>query len=290
MGVKRNAIIMAAGTSSRFVPLSAEIPKGLLVVKGDILIERQIRQLIDAGVVDITLVVGYKAEMFEYLKEKFGVSIVYNEDFARYNNTSSLIRVIDKLDNTFICSSDNYFPENVFVRETENSYYSALFAEGKTGEYCLTTNEADDIIDVKVGGQDAWYMVGHVYFNHNFSEAFRKMMIEEYVKEETKQGYWEDVYIRYINQLPKLKINRYKADEIFEFDSLDELRSFDGSYKTDTRSTVIKAICKELNVKEENLSGFKKIKHTGDYMLFFFENGKDTYVYSSENGVKIEKQ
>lgn len=290
MSVKRNAIIMAAGTSSRFVPLSAEIPKGLLVVKGDILIERQIRQLIDAGVVDITLVVGYKAEMFEYLKEKFGVSIVYNEDFARYNNTSSLIRVIDKLDNTFICSSDNYFPENVFVRETENSYYSALFAEGKTGEYCLTTNEADDIIDVKVGGQDAWYMVGHVYFNHNFSEAFRKMMIEEYVKEETKQGYWEDVYIRYINQLPKLKINRYKADEIFEFDSLDELRSFDGSYKTDTRSTVIKAICKELNVKEENLSGFKKIKHTGDYMLFFFENGKDTYVYSSENGVKIEKQ
>lgn len=42
---KRNAIIMAAGTSSRFVPLSAERPKGLVEVKGEVLIERQIRQL-----------------------------------------------------------------------------------------------------------------------------------------------------------------------------------------------------------------------------------------------------
>ena len=72
----RNAIIMAAGASSRFVPLSAEVPKGLLEVKGEILIERQIRQLQEAGIIDITLVVGYKAEMFEYLKEKFGVEIV----------------------------------------------------------------------------------------------------------------------------------------------------------------------------------------------------------------------
>ena len=39
---KRNAIIMAAGTSSRFVPLSVERPKGLLEVKGEVLIERQI--------------------------------------------------------------------------------------------------------------------------------------------------------------------------------------------------------------------------------------------------------
>lgn len=104
---KRNAIIMAAGTSSRFVPLSAERPKGLLEVKGEVLVERQMRQLKEAGIADITLVVGYKADMFAYLGDKYGVEIVLNEDFARYNNTSSLIRVIDKLDNTFVCSSDN---------------------------------------------------------------------------------------------------------------------------------------------------------------------------------------
>ena len=62
-----NAVIMAAGTASRFAPLSYERPKGLLEVKGEVLIERQIRQLKEAGVDDITVVVGYKAEMFEYL-------------------------------------------------------------------------------------------------------------------------------------------------------------------------------------------------------------------------------
>ena len=59
-----NAIILAAGMASRFVPLSEERPKGLLEVRGEILIERQIRQLKEAGISDITIVVGFKAEQF----------------------------------------------------------------------------------------------------------------------------------------------------------------------------------------------------------------------------------
>ena len=51
MGYKvDNAIIMAAGTASRFAPLSYERPKALIEVKGEILIERQIRQLMEAGI------------------------------------------------------------------------------------------------------------------------------------------------------------------------------------------------------------------------------------------------
>lgn len=286
---QRNAIIMAAGTSSRFVPLSVERPKGLVEVKGEILIERQIRQLKEAGITDITLVVGYKAEMFAYLRDKYAVDIVYNEDFARYNNTSSLIRVIEKLDNTFICSSDNYFPENVFTRESVDSYYSALYAEGKTNEYCLITNTEDQITYVKVGGHDSWYMVGHVFFNHEFSEKFRKLMIKEYCNKTTKQGYWEDLYIRYIDQLPKMKINRYQEGDIQEFDSLDELRMFDESYKNDTRSSIVKQICKQLEVEEACVHAFRNIKHKGNYLQFQFKVYDDVYEYNAENGIEIKK-
>lgn len=280
---------MAAGTSSRFVPLSVERPKGLVEVKGEILIERQIRQLKEAGITDITLVVGYKAEMFAYLRDKYAVDIVYNEDFARYNNTSSLIRVIEKLDNTFICSSDNYFPENVFTRESVDSYYSALYAEGKTNEYCLITDAEDQITDVKVGGHDSWYMVGHVFFNHEFSEKFRKLMIKEYCNKTTKQGYWEDLYIRYIDQLPKMKINRYQEGDIQEFDSLDELRMFDESYKNDTRSSIVKQICKQLEVEEACVHAFRNIKHKGNYLQFQFKVYDDVYEYNAENGIEIKK-
>ena len=55
----KNAVIMAAGMSTRFAPLSYEKPKALLRVKGELLIEREIRQLQEAGIRDITLVVGY---------------------------------------------------------------------------------------------------------------------------------------------------------------------------------------------------------------------------------------
>ena len=280
--IKRNAIIMAAGTASRFVPLSAERPKGLLEVKGEILIERQIRQLQEAGISDITIVVGYKAEMFEYLKEKFGVSIVLNEDYYRYNNTSSVIRVLDKLGNTYICSSDNYFPENVFVEDPSQSYYSALYAEGETNEYCLTIDAKDNITEVAVGGHDAWYMIGHVYFSEDFSKAFKQLLAAEYEKEETKQGYWEDVYIRYINELPLMQVHRYKEHDIEEFDSIDELRLFDKSYINNTRSTVVKAIAKEMNCMEAELNKFTRIKHEGDYLLFSFKKGADTYRYNEQ--------
>ena len=225
-----NAIIMAAGMATRFAPLSYEKPKGLLEVKGEILVERQIRQLKEAGISDIIVVVGYLAEKFMYLKDKYSVRIVMNEDYSRYNNTSSVIRVIEDLEDTYLCSSDNYFPHNVFLEQPKESYYSALYAEGETGEYCLTTDKEDNIISVEVGGSDAWYMVGHAFLNKEFSAKFREIMKKEYANDETRHGYWEDVYIRHIDDLPLMKIRRYQPHDIEEFDNLDELCLFDSCW------------------------------------------------------------
>ena len=55
-----NAIIMAAGISSRCLPLSNILPKGLFRVKGELLLEREIEQLKAAGINQIVLIVGYK--------------------------------------------------------------------------------------------------------------------------------------------------------------------------------------------------------------------------------------
>ena len=49
-----NAVIMAAGYSARCMPLSSVLPKGLFRVKGEILIEREIEQLREAGIEDIS--------------------------------------------------------------------------------------------------------------------------------------------------------------------------------------------------------------------------------------------
>lgn len=284
-----NAVIMAAGTSSRFVPLSVEKPKGLLEVKGEVLIERQIRQLREAGVEDITVVTGYKAEQFSYLRDKYGVDTVFNEDFSRYNNTSSIIRVLDCLADTFICCSDHYFGHNVFAEPANNSYYAARFAKGETGEYCLQFDSRDYITGVNIGGRDAWYMAGHVYFTKAFSDKFKTILRQEYEFETVKLGYWEDVYIKHIKELPMM-VRRYSLDDIFEFDTLDELREFDNSYVEDTRSMVVKEICNHLYCRESELCGFQKIKHDGDYLHFSFCYNNDRFVYDEHLPMKIQKQ
>jgi CTP:phosphocholine cytidylyltransferase-like protein len=276
----RNAVIMAAGTSSRFVPLSQERPKGLLEVQGEILIERQIRQLREAGISDITVVTGYKAEMFHYLQDKFGVSVVMNEDYARYNNTSSVVRILDRLGNTYLCSSDNYFTKNVFAEDPQESYYSALYADGETSEYCIVTDATGSIKEVRIGGRDSWYMVGHAYFTQSFSAIFSKILRDEYTRPETRRQYWEDVYIRHIDVLP-MKINKYEAGDVFEFDTLDELRLFDKSYVTDTRSSVIKAICRQTGWKESDLHDFKKADRSCQPLTFSFSVGERCYIYDS---------
>jgi len=277
-----NAIIMAAGTASRFVPLSEETPKGLLDVRGEILIERQIKQLQEAGVTDITIVLGYKAEMFQYLSPKFGVRLVYNEDYNVYNNTSSMIRVVDMLGDTFICCADHYFTDNVFLDKSEDSYYAALYAPGNTNEYCLALDGSDWITAVRIGGHDAWYMAGHVFFNRQFSAVFGEILVKEYGKEEIRQCYWEDVYRRHIQSLP-MKARKYDNGIINEFDSIDELRCFDASYIHNSRSSILKRICEMIPCEEAELHSFNRIKHPGDYLSFSFMKGNESYTYDGRD-------
>lgn len=61
--MERNAIIMDAGQSNRFAPFSYEKPKGLFIGREEVLIERQIEQLLDAGANDIVIVLYSDAEI-----------------------------------------------------------------------------------------------------------------------------------------------------------------------------------------------------------------------------------
>lgn len=274
--MRKNAIILAAGTSSRFVPISFEIPKSLLKVRGEVLIERQIKQLQEAGIYDITVVVGYKKELFYYLKDKYNVSIVNNEDYHIYNNTSSLMRVLDKLENTYICSSDNYFTKNVFLEDEEQAYYSAIYINGKTDEYCIQYDKENLITEVTIGGENSYVMLGHVYFDKAFSDSFKKILKNEYKTEETKKKLWEQVYIKYISSL-KMKIKKYPDEVIFEFDSLEELRKFEPTFLSNTE--IMKEISEYFHCKENELSNFSLKENTQEIFSFSFIYEKQKYNY-----------
>ena len=273
-----NAIIMAAGMSSRFAPLSYEKPKALLNVKGEVLIEREIRQLQEAGIKDITLVVGYMKEKLYYLADKFDINIVVNEDYYRFNNTSTLIRVLDKLGNTYICSSDNYFSENVFEPYVYSSYYSAVYANGPTEEYCMDTDASGRITNVTIGGHDAWYMLGHVYFDRTFSEKFKRLLKEKYSEALTRSQLWENLYMRYIDEFD-MCIRKYPDGVIWEFDSLDELRQFDDNYVTNADSQIFNNIDSVLHCEDRDISEIVPIKTGLTNTSFRFTCKGKKYVY-----------
>ncbi len=275
-----NAIIMAAGTSSRFAPLSYEKPKALIPVKGEILIERQIRQLFSAGVPEVYVVTGYKGEMFEYLKEKFGVHLIHNPDFLTRNNNASIRAVKNVLKNSYICSADNYFTKNPFESDVESCYYSAVYADGPTKEWCLEYDNEGTITNVTIGGQNAWYMLGHTFWSEAFSKEFLKILDRLYDLPRTADMLWESIYMEHLDTL-KMKIRKYSNEVIFEFDTLDELREFDPTYQNDTRSKILSAVAQELGCEQKDIIEVTAYKDsTNEAVGFRFLNGRNLYEYS----------
>ena len=278
-----NAIIMAAGVSSRFAPLSYEKPKALITVNGEVLIERQIRQLREVGINEIVVVVGYKKEQFYYLKEKFGVIIVENPEYNTRNNNASIYVAQKYIHNSYICSADNCFTQNPFTKMVEESFYSVVYSNGKTDEWCVDIDNNEYITGVKIGGENSWYMLGHVFWSESFSEKFLGILNDEYNLPQTKNLLWESIYIKHIDEL-KMKVKKYDDNYIFEFDTLDELRRFDKSYINDTKSKILKKIAKQNNCIEKDIVDVSVIKDEKGINAIGFQykinNEKYSYYYS----------
>lgn len=273
-----NAVIMAAGMSRRFAPISYERPKGTLRVRGEVLIERQIRQLQEAGVRDITVVVGYKKEYFFHLAADMGVRIVVNDEYATRNNNASLWLVREQLGNTYVCSSDNYMTVNPFEPYVYQAYYAAQYAAGPTEEWCITTGAGGRITGATVGGADAWTMLGHVYFDRAFSGRFREILEAEYHLPETAGKLWESIYLDHVRELDMV-MRPYPDGVINEFDSVDELRSFDPLFMENVDSRVFDTIIRELGCAKSAITDFYPLKQGITNLSCHFRVGEEEFVY-----------
>ena len=276
-----NAIILAAGKSNRFAPLSHEMPKALIEVRGEVLIERQIKQLKNAGIHDVIIVTGYMSEQFDYLADKFGVTLVKNNEYKIRNNNSSINAVKDYLGNSYVCSSDNYLSINPFETIVEDSYYSTLFSYGPTSEWCVTEDTSGYIDSVNIGGENSWYMLGHTFWNKEFSIRFLEILADIYDEPETAGMLWEKIYMRNLDTL-KMKLRKYNDGDILEFDTLDELRLFDETYISDTRSEILKRIATQLGCDESEIVNIKPLVDENDDAIgitYTYQEREYEYLY-----------
>ncbi|MDO5157138.1 MAG: NTP transferase domain-containing protein [Eubacteriales bacterium] len=258
--MERNAIILAAGKSNRFAPFTYEKPKGLFKVKNEILIERQIEQLLKAGVKDIYVVVGYMKEKYFYLEQKYGVRLLINNDFGKYGNLYSLYIAREYLTNTYICCADHYFIDNPFMYANcdNHSYRACSYLSGKFKEFAVRFSDADVITAMEVGGENSFAMVGHAYMNDKFSEVFRTLMENEIADFGVASMFWEEFYGKHIEQLT-FYIREFEANKILEFDSIDDLRAFDSEFLLNLDSEIITNICKTLHCNPNDIKDISVI-------------------------------
>lgn len=299
------ALILAAGFGSRFVPLTFEMPKGLLEVFGERMIERQIKQLHEVGIKNITIVVGYLKEKFEYLIDKYGVTLLYNPEYSAKNTLATVFHAAKVLEgkNMYLLSSDNWMRENMFHTFECGAWYAASYQEGNVSEWCLSYNKKGLIQDVQVGGHDSWFMYGPVYLTSQWLSQFLPILKAYYQLPGTEQMYWEHVYMEILNgtaakrlidhgidqingqpvqslkpELVNLYINRQPDEQIYEFENLEELRQFDSRYQTHSDNQAMELVAKVFGVPEYEIQNIKCLKSGMTNKSFLFKIGDRSYI------------
>ncbi len=266
------ALIIAAGFGSRFVPLTFETPKGLLEVFGERMIERQIQQLHQVGITDITIVVGYLKEKFEYLTDKYGVSLLYNPEYSCKNTLATIYRAREVLRgrNMYVLSSDNWLRDNMFHSWECGAWYSSVYMRGNTSEWALHYNKKKRITEVSIGGSDCWVMYGPVYFSREFSDSFLPLLEIAYQTPGTEQMYWEHVLKNSIGEL-EIYINKQSDQQVYEFENLEELRKFDTRYQTHSDNKALELVAKVFQVPESEIQDIRCLKSGMTNKSFLFQ-------------------
>src|SRR6266571_834596 len=111
-------IILSAGRGLRMWPLTRNTPKALLDLgQGVTVIESQLASIREAGLVNVTLVLGFLAEQVEAKVRRFdglSVDFVYNPFFDTSNNLISLWMARHLMNDDFISvNGDDVFHPDV---------------------------------------------------------------------------------------------------------------------------------------------------------------------------------
>ena len=138
------AIILTAGEGTRMRPLTTTRPKTMLITGGKPLIQYNIESLRDAGIKDITLVVGYKKEVIEdYFGDgsEYGVNITYAVQEGQLGTAHAIGSAEEYIDESFIVLNGDIIVSYDLIRNLIEKYATRTSNNVKA---VLTLIEVDD--------------------------------------------------------------------------------------------------------------------------------------------------
>lgn len=282
----RNAIILAAGIGMRMVPINTQTSKGLLEIHGEPLVERIIKQLRHVGVSEIDIVVGFMKEEYEYLIDEYGVNLIINEDYSRFNNIYSLYLARNFISNTYIVPCDLWFADNPFNEIEINSWYmvenldsiesqSDLRNPIQSRSYTkrnLRVNRKNEIKKDFKNGKHVW-PAGVAYVNFDVSKYFVEKIKYFVEKNQLLNCFWEEaMYDGDKFLLPAKIIDRNVVAEINTYEQLRDLDRDSYNLKDDA----IEVIKETFGVRSQDIKNIRILKKGMTNRSFKFSvNNKD---------------
>lgn len=127
------ALILAAGLGTRLAPITDTCPKSLVPVNGKPILVKQIENLIENNILDITVVSGYHADYLKkVVSEMFPqVKIVHSVDYETTNNMYSAYLAREYMsDSDFLMmNADVYFDSSVISSLLNFKYDNAIVTD-----------------------------------------------------------------------------------------------------------------------------------------------------------------
>ncbi len=127
------AVILAAGQGRRLAPMGWHDPKCLLPCDSGTLLDRTLQSILEQGIRDVIIVVGYRREMVMKAAQRhpMNCTFVVNEDFATTNTMYSLWMAREYLNEGFFFFNGDVWFEPLVLSMLLRQFGSALAVEVK---------------------------------------------------------------------------------------------------------------------------------------------------------------
>ena len=268
----KNAIILAAGFGMRMVPINLTTPKAFLEVNGEPLIERTIKQLHEVGISDITIVVGFMKETFDYLIDDYSVELVFNPDYASKNNLSSLALVADKISNTYIIPSDIWCDQNPYDSHELYSWY--MVSDLVDNDSDVRVNRKMELVRVpdNAGGNA---MIGISYILEEDASAIREKIRKAAASGKHDNDFWEIALYKNDRMIIPAKV--VHAYNVVEINTYEQLRELDGE-SNHLKSNELDVIAGEFDIDPEEIVDITVLKKGMTNRSFLFSVQGEKYI------------
>ena len=268
----QRAIILAAGFGMRMVPINTEIPKGLMEVKGEVLIERMIRHLHEVGITDIQVVVGFMKERYEYLIDEFQVKLVVNSEYQVKNNLHSLSKVKSSLDKTYIIPCDIWSEENPFSDFEPYSWY--MVTNEQSIESTVRVNRKRELVVIDED-EEGNQMIGLSYVMGEEATLIQEKLQEFSKKPSYDHEFWECT-LQDKNKwiIPSKVVN---SKHLIEINTYEQLREIDGN-SANLQTDAISIIQDCFNVEVDEIKNITVLKKGMTNRSFLFECQNQKYI------------